>query len=84
MRERERAEGEKYRERKREEGGEERERGVKGNQNQKCIYSILTKSVYKVTMKRFWIPGTPIKTSLVAKIRAALLHNKQFFFHITS
>ena len=32
-------------------------------QNQKCIYSILTKSVYKVTMTIFWI-------SLVANIRA--------------
>ena len=27
------------------------------NQNQKCFYSILTKSIYKVTMKRFWIRG---------------------------
>ena len=27
------------------------------NQNLKCIYSILTKSVYKVTMKRFRIMG---------------------------
>ena len=26
--------------------------------NQKCFYSILTKSIYKVTMKRFWIRGT--------------------------
>ena len=27
------------------------------NQNQKCFYSILTKSIYKVTMKRIWIRG---------------------------
>ena len=45
----------------------------KQNLNQKCIYSILTKSVYKVTMKRFRIRGPlgPINTSLVANIRAA-------------
>ena len=32
---------------------------IKGKvyRNQKCFYSILTKSIYKVTMKRFWIRG---------------------------
>ena len=49
------------------------------NQNQKCIYSILTKSVYKVTMKRFGIGGPLlIKTSLVAYY---IINNS---FHITS
>ena len=41
------------------------------NQNHKCIYSILIKSVYKVTMETILDHGTPIKTRLVANIRAA-------------
>ena len=53
---------------------------VAQNPNQKCIYSILTKSVYKVTMKRFWFRGL---ASLVPNIRAAY-YIITIIFHIAS
>ena len=51
------------------------------NQNQKCIYSILTKSVNKVTMKRFRIRG-PLD-DLVSSFNIQLeLHLHKRYGHI--
>ena len=60
------------------------ERWQEKNQNQKCIYSILTKSVcIQRNNETILDQGTSIKTSLVANIRAAyyIINN---FLHITS